>query len=133
MDVSVADLDYALEFDKVPPAEFSKYDQVSSNLVTELKNRSQERMQKSNEFAKLARDIQRYVEQKTKKEIPLNESKFLARRAELDSEKEEERTFEQQEKGNDEIVKRDFYFNEALAITVDYVRLLNHEKLAGAN
>ena len=62
-----------------------------------------------------------------------HEAKFLAKKAELDSEKEEEKTFENQEKANDEVVKRDFYFNEALAVTLDYVRLLNKEKVAGAN
>lgn len=132
-DISESDLDYAVDFDKVPAAEFNKYDQVGPNVLTELKTLSQQRTSASSEFAKLAKDIQRYIEQKTKKQIPLNEEKFLARRAELDSEKEEEKTFENQEKANDEIVKRDFYFNEALAVTLDYVRLLNKEKVAGAN
>ncbi|HUE69436.1 MAG TPA: carboxy terminal-processing peptidase [Pirellulaceae bacterium] len=132
-DISEGDLDYAVEFDKVPAAEFSKYDQVRPNLLVELKNLSKQRTSASAEFAKLDKNIQRYIEQKTKKEIPLSEEKFLARRAELDSEKEEEKTFEHQEKGNDEVFKRDFYSSEALAVTVDYLRLLNKEKVAGAN
>jgi carboxyl-terminal processing protease len=132
-DISEADLDYAVEFDKVPAAQFNKYDQVAPNLLTEIKNLSQQRTSQSTDFAKLAKNIQRYIEQKTKKEIPLSEKKFLARRAELDSEKEEEKTFEHQEKGSEEVVKRDFYFNEAMAVTIDYLRLLNKEKVAGAN
>ncbi len=132
-DISEADLDYAVDFDKVPAAQFSKYDVVRPNLLVELKNLSQQRTSKSPDFAKLNKNIQRYVEQKTKKEIPLSEQKFMARRAELDSEREEEKTFEHQEKGNDEVFKRDFYSSEALAVTVDYLRLLNKEKVAGAN
>jgi carboxyl-terminal processing protease len=132
-DISEADLDYAVDFDKVPAAQFNKYDQVAPNLLTEIKNLSQQRTSQSTDFAKLAKNIQRYIEQKTKKEIPLSEKKFLARRAELDSEKEEEKTFEHQEKGSEEVVKRDFYFNEAMAVTIDYLRLLNKEKVAGAN
>jgi carboxyl-terminal processing protease len=127
-DISEADLDYAVDFDKVPAAQFSKYDVVRPNLLVELKNLSQQRTSKSPDFAKLNKNIQRYVEQKTKKE-----QKFMARRAELDSEREEEKTFEHQEKGNDEVFKRDFYSSEALAVTVDYLRLLNKEKVAGAN
>ena len=132
-DISEADLDYAVEFDKVPAADFNKYDKVAPNLLTEIKTLSQQRTGHSSDFAKLAKNIQRYLDQKTKKEIPLSEQKFLARRAELDSEKEEEKTFEHQEKGTEEVVKRDFYFNEALAVTLDYLRLLNKEKVAGAN
>ncbi|HZL87026.1 MAG TPA: carboxy terminal-processing peptidase [Pirellulaceae bacterium] len=132
-DISEADLDYAVDFDKVPAAEFSKYDKVAQNVLTEIKSLSRERTSHSIDFAKLAKNIQRYIDQKTRKEIPLSEEKFLARRAELDSEKEEEKTFEHQEKGSEEVVKRDFYFNEALAVTIDYLRLLNKEKVAGAN
>jgi carboxyl-terminal processing protease len=132
-DISEADLDYAVEFDKVPSADFSKYDQVAPNLLTEIKTLSQQRTSKSAEFAKLGKNIQRYIEQKTKKEIPLSEQQFLARRAELDSEKEEEQTFDHQEKGNDEVFKRNFYNNEAIAVTLDYLRLLNKEQVAGAN
>jgi carboxyl-terminal processing protease len=106
---------------------------VAPNLLTEIKTLSQQRTGQSPDFAKLAKNIQRYIDQKTKKEIPLSEQKFLARRAELDSEKEEEKTFEHQEKGSEEVVKRDFYFNEALSVTIDYLRLLNKEKVAGAN
>ena len=46
--------------------------------------------------------------------MPLNEEKFLARRAELDADEEEEKTFEEQANGNDEVFKRDFYINEVL-------------------
>ena len=131
MDVSETDLDYALEFDKVPAATYNKLDLTPPKLIAELKDFSKQRVEKSADFAKLAKNIARYDEQKKKKEIPLNEKKYLARRAELDSEKEDEKTFEEQQNGTKEVFKRDFYSNETLAITLDYLRLLNKDKVAG--
>ncbi len=133
MDVSEADLDYPIAFDKVPAAQFNRYDHVIPSAVSALKDASQARRSESEDFRKLAKNIDRYMEQKTKKEVPLNEQKFLARRAELDSEKEEEKLFEDQQNGNpDEVVKRDYYFNEVMAITLDYLRLLGKDKVARA-
>jgi carboxyl-terminal processing protease len=133
MDVSEADLDYPIAFDKVPAAQFNRYDHVVPTVVEALKQASQARREKSEDFRKLMKNIDRYMEQKTKKEVPLNEEKFLARRAELDSEKEEEKLFEDQQNGGaDEVVKRDFYFNEVMAVTLDYLRLLGKDKVARA-
>ncbi|MDX1947077.1 MAG: carboxy terminal-processing peptidase [Pirellulaceae bacterium] len=134
MDVSESDLDYPVAFDKVPAAPFKRYDDVTANVVSTLKEKSSQRIAQSEEFKKLNRDIERYVEQKAKKEVPLNEAKFLARRAELDAEAEDEKTFEHQANGDEkEVVKRDYYFNEALNITLDYLRLLGKDKVAKAN
>jgi len=133
MDVSEADLDYPIAFDKVPAAQFNRYDHVVPTVVEALKQASQARREKSEDFRKLMKNIDRYMEQKTKKEVPLNEEKFLARRAELDSEKEEEKLFEDQQNGGaDEVVKRDFYFNEVMSVTLDYLRLLGKDKVARA-
>lgn len=130
MDVSEADLDHALAFDKIPSAKFDNFDQVNPNLVGRLKEASAARREKSEDFKKLLSNIDRYVEQKTKKEIPLNEAKFLARRAELDSEKEEEKNFEHQAGSPDKVVDKDFYFNECINITLDYLRSLGKDKVA---
>ena len=51
---------------------------------------------------------------KDRKTVPLNEDKFMAERAELNTEKEEEKQFEQLDDPNRPVVKRDFYFNEAV-------------------
>ena len=71
-----------------------------------------------------------YEEQKAKKEIPLNEKKFLARRAEFDAQESEEKTFDEHERGASEVFKRDYYGNEVLSITLDYLRLLGKDKVA---
>jgi carboxyl-terminal processing protease len=66
--------------------------------------------------------------------VSLNETEFFAARKELDAEKEEEKQFEKQanNKAKDEVVKRDAYFNEVLAITGDYVNSLKTRPVAQA-
>jgi carboxyl-terminal processing protease len=131
-DVSESDLDYPVAFDKVPAVPFRKHDAVSANTVSMLKELSTQRIERSPEFAKLQKNIKRYEEQKAKKEVPLNEAKFNARREEFDADKEEEKTFEEHDRGSPEVFKRDFYDNEVLAITLDYLRLLGKDKVANA-
>jgi len=131
-DVSESDLDYPVEFDKVPAVNYRRFDAVTANVVSALKELSTNRTERSTEFAKLQKNIKQYEEQKAKKEIPLNEQKFFARRAEFDAEKEEEKTFDEHEKGVTEVFKRDYYGNEVLSITLDYLRLLGKDKVANA-
>src|SRR4029450_2249368 len=112
-----------------------KYESVSPNVIGSLKDLATQGPAHSDEFKKLQRDIERYLEQKAKKEVPLSEQKFMARRAELDADKEEEKTFEHQANGDgdDKIFKRNYYNNEVLNITLDYLRLLGKDKVAQAN
>jgi len=132
MDVGEADLDYAVDFDKIAAARFLRNSMVVPEIVQSLIGRSKARIGKSEDFAKLLRNIERYKAQKAKKTVTLNEEEFFAERAEMDAEKEEEKQLEEQIESDDEVVKRDFYFNEVLAITADYVTLLEHNKLARA-
>jgi carboxyl-terminal processing protease len=129
MDVSEADLDHAIAFDKIPTAKFDTLNQVNPGLVNRLKAESAARREKSEDFKKLQSNITKYIEQKTKKEIPLSEAKFMARRAELDSDKEDQKI---DEKLNDssKVVDKDFYFNECIGITLDYLRSLGKDKVA---
>jgi carboxyl-terminal processing protease len=131
-DVSESDLDYPVAFDKVAAVPFRRYDSVSANVVSTLKELSTQRIDRSADFAKLRKNITRYEEQKAKKEVPLNEKKFIARREEFDADKEEEKTFEENDRGSTEVFKRDYYGNEVLAITLDYLRLLGKDKVAAA-
>ena len=131
-DVSEGDLDYPVAFDKVPAVPFRHYDSVSAPVVSTLKELSTQRIDRSADFAKLQKNIKRYEEQKAKKEVPLNEKKFTARREEFDADKEEEKTFDDNERGSPEVFKRDYYDNEVLAITLDYLRLLSKDKVAAA-
>jgi carboxyl-terminal processing protease len=122
-------------FDKVTPLNFRKYDSaygVNPTTIAKLKEQSAQRIDTSNDFGKLKKNIVRYEEQKAKKEVPLNDKKFTARREEFDAEKEEEKTFDEHAQGTTEVFKRDFYNNEVLAITLDYLRELGKEKVANA-
>ncbi len=132
MDISEADLDYALEFDRIPAAKFPRMNMVPQEVVQSLNTRSQARIAECDEFARLNRNIKRYLEQKERKRVPLNEETFRSERAEVDAEKEEQKQLEDQNDNDDEVVKRDFYFNEVLSITHDYVRLLQQQRLAQA-
>ncbi len=135
MDVAEGDLDYPVAFDKVQATPYSKYESVAPNVIGSLKDMATQRLAQSDEFKKLQKDIERYLEQKAKKEVPLNEQKFMARRAELDADKEEEKTFEHQANGDgdDKVFKRNYYNNEVLNITLDYLKLLGKDKVAKAN
>src|SRR4029079_12473634 len=115
--------DWAMKFDKVAANDYDKYNQVSSEILTQLRSLSAERIKASPDFEKLGRIIARYKEQNATKEVPLNEDKFLAQRKEFDTAKELEKQFDDQANGNKsgEVVKRDYYFNEVLNIAVDYL------------
>jgi carboxyl-terminal processing protease len=103
---------------------------VSDGIVEALGGQSKQRIGESEEFAKLLRNIDRYKTQKAKKRVSLNEQEFMAQREEIDADQEEEKQFEEQALPSDEVVKRDFYFNEVLAIAADYVRLLENNQVA---
>jgi len=130
MDVSEADLDYALEFDQVKPARYEVYNMADPKITQALTGASQGRISQSEEFKKLLRRIDRYMEQKAKKRVTLKEQDFFAERAEFDAEKEDEKQLEDQAIASDEVVKRDYYMNEVLAIAADYARLLEQNRIA---
>jgi carboxyl-terminal processing protease len=122
LDVGEADLDYALEFDRIRAAEFTPERLVDAKIVDDLRRRSQERIAHDADFQKELRRIESYKKQKAQKRVSLNEKKFLAERAELNADKEEEKKYDEL---NDTapVFKRDFYNNETLSITLDYLRL----------
>lgn len=125
--IAEGDLDFALAFDKVPPARFTKVGKVTPEIVAKLKEKSEARVAASEEFQKLNDRIAKYVEQKKRKRIPLNEAAFLAQRAELDADKEDEKLLEDAVnggRGKEPQIRRDFYLNEVLAITADYAAVL---------
>ncbi len=128
-DVGEADLDFALEFDHVDPATYPNLNLVSKGLIDELRGRSDARTRDSEEFKKSREKIGKYLAQKSKKTVTLNEEKFLAERRAFDADGEKRKDFEEAE-NNDDPIERDYYIDEALAITLDYTQLLG---AAGAN
>ncbi len=129
MDIGEADLDYAIDFDRIQPAEFKRYAMVSRDTVKTLIQQSQSRRQKSKDFAKLNRRIAEYLEQKIKKKIALNRDEYIAAHKEFNAQKAEEDQFEKQ-LNPDDTIQRDYYLNEVFDIGVDYLRELEKLHLA---
>ena len=74
----------------------------------------------SEKFQKVDRNIARYLQQKAKKTVTLNEAKFLKERTELNADKEEEKAIEKLNE-NPSGIDRDFYLDEVFNITTDYM------------
>ncbi len=122
-DVGEADLDYPVAFDRVEPLNYKRMSNVDPTMVNRLQHLSAQRTEHSEDFQKVVKNITKYKQQKQKKTVTLNEQKFLAERKELNADKEEEKTLEKMNDPNEPAIKRDYYLNEALAITVDYLNL----------
>ncbi len=132
LDVGEADLDYALKFNKVEELPHDMYHMVDSSIVDALRQRSQQRVNASEYFAKSNKQIKRYAEQKDRKTITLNKEKFLAERKELDSDKQQEEMFESMTDPTRPVYEMNGYGQEAIDITVDYLDLLGGNKIAVA-
>jgi carboxyl-terminal processing protease len=95
-------------------------------VIERLKRQSAERRKNSKDFQRVERNIERYRQQKNRKTVPLNEAKFLAERAELNADREEEKELEKSMNAKKIVFDRsDFYNREALDITLDYLQTIN--------
>ncbi|MHC4180174.1 MAG: carboxy terminal-processing peptidase, partial [Planctomycetota bacterium] len=124
LDVAEADLEHSLPFDRVEPLELKELGHVNQTICDRLRELSGQRCANSEHFQRVLRDISRYEEQKARKYVTLNEEEFLKERAELNTEKEEKvMTPEELSQPRQTAIKRDYYLDEVLAITADYLRL----------
>ncbi len=123
MDVSESDLDYPVDFDHIRPANYRTIPMTSSQLVDLLSERSASRRNSSDEFQKQRGNISKYVENKDLKSVSLNEAKFLARRKQLSADSDEDKAIAEQMSTNE--IQRNFYLDEVLHITSDYVDVLS--------
>jgi carboxyl-terminal processing protease len=130
MDIGEADLDYALPSDEVRRAGHQDYKEVDSNLLGQLRAKSSQRVKESEGFKKLLKRIELYRAQKEDKYISLNEQAFMDRRKELDAEKEEEKTILDSQQPKKDVFKKDYYTDEVMNITGDYVEAFNTLGLA---
>jgi carboxyl-terminal processing protease len=126
------DLDYAVDFDNIPTADFTGYNMVGGDALTRLRSHSTDRIKTTGDFSKELARIARYQRLKDEKTISLNEEKYRARReAERDAEEEEEKHFEEQQGNKErEIFADDFYNKEIVNITLDYLTELANNKVA---
>jgi len=123
LDIAEADLDYAMGFDHVQPLRFERLSYIDQTIRDRLNQLSAGRRRNSEEFQKVLRNIARYLEQKERKYVPLNEEKFMAEREELNADKEEQKELEKINGRRESGIKRDYYLDEALAITLDYLQM----------
>jgi len=132
LEVGESDLDYAMKFDQVQPLQHDVYHMVDKKLIEGLLTQSQRRIAQTEYFDRENRRIERYEEQKGSQTVTLNREKFLAERAELNADKEEEQIYDGLTDPNRPVFKMDDYDKEALEITIDYLRLLEGNKIAEA-
>lgn len=132
MDLGESFLDNALAFDRITPAPHVMYDVVSQGIVAGLRDASQKRVAADAEFGKIQKDIQRYLDRKTRKFVWLNEDKLRAERdadkAANETEKEEEER--ETKRGQGPIYPKTAYNDEILRISLDYVGLLRQGQTA---
>ena len=100
---------------------------MNADTISKLRQASEERRKTNEKFQALAKNIETFREQKERKSVSLNEKVFFERRDELDAEKAEEEEIlgSEEDQDKNEIVKKDFYYDEVLAITQDYLRSLD--------
>jgi carboxyl-terminal processing protease len=122
-DIGEADLDYPLAFDRVDETFFPKMGLVTKPMLERLRALSKKRCETSEDFQKVTRDIKRYEEFKQRKYRTLNEKKFLAEMAELNADHEEEKEFEKLVDRDKNKIERDYYLDEAMAVTLDYIQM----------
>jgi carboxyl-terminal processing protease len=122
------EMDYALPFDKVRPAEHDELHMVPASLVAVLKGKSADRIKESKDFAKLAKDIEVFKERKARKTVSLNEKELREQVAQDDADKLDQKVKEvappETPTGGTDAYKfkRNFMNDEILRIMEDFVQ-----------
>lgn len=122
--VGESDLDHAIAFDKVPSATFQSSGRVSDAVLKSLREKSTQRVAENEDFRKVAKDIAQYQKRKDEKTVSLVETEFSRQWNEGKSAEDEEKKLEESIDPKRPVVKRDFYFQEAMNVTVDYLSSL---------
>ena len=124
LDEGEAGLDNALPFDQIRNARYVPGKSVTSELVASLQKSSEGRMTANEDFKKVEQGIQRFIERKNRKEISLQESVLRAERetdkAIADEEKKQTGE-EEEEKKPKEIFPKNYYNDELLNVSLDYI------------
>jgi carboxyl-terminal processing protease len=145
LDIGEADLDFALEFDRVRPSKFTKVGAVNKRLIGHVTALSNERTTDNVDFQRVEKEIARYLKVKGRKFTPLSKDKFFedykrkqtkekepkvldGKKVEGDPQKKSglpKKTDEASKTAPKESIIRDFYLDEVLAITRDFVAALD--------
>ncbi|MEM9187184.1 MAG: carboxy terminal-processing peptidase [Planctomycetota bacterium] len=131
--IAEADLDYPLAFDQVRRLEHDRFGMISLAIAAQLQANSDQRVTQSEDFQKDTKRIQLYEEQKDDPTITLNLEQYLAEQEQLDTDKEKKEIGEKISDSDRPVFDTESHYNqEALAITIDYLRLLKEKKVAVA-
>ncbi|MEM9657580.1 MAG: carboxy terminal-processing peptidase [Planctomycetota bacterium] len=128
--VGESDLDYAMKFDRVLPLPHESFHYAGGQMIEELRNRSQARISESDYFINERKRIERYKQREQDPTVTLNKEKFLAERAELNTEKAQEKIFEDMQMNDRPVFASTPYNDEVVAIALDYLELLGDSRLA---
>lgn len=129
--ITEAEMDHALPFDRVRKLRHDFHSMAGEPIAQQLQAASSARVSESDEFTEDIRRIDRYETQKDRTEISLNLAEFLADRKQLDTDKEKEEIGEELSDADRPVFDMEDHYNqEAIAITIDYIRLLQANKLA---
>jgi len=124
MDVGEKNLDYALAFDKVDSADYKKVNTLTSAIRDKLRLLSTGRVEKSEDFQKVVSNVEKYLARKDRKTVTLNEEKYRNERNSIEAEQKEQDEAEKENIYDRPVIDKNFYFNEAVDITLDYMNLL---------
>ncbi len=124
-----ADSDYPLSFEKIAPAaSWPVFNYVSDDILKVLRDQSAARIAQSKDFAKVNKKIEVYTEFKKAKKTPLNREKYFAQLDRLNTDKEEKGEYERL-LGVDQKIIKDYYMDEVLGITADYLNILREKQI----
>ncbi len=122
--VGESDLDNAIAFDRIPQADYQVQQRVTPQMLTALQERSVQRVAADTKFQELLADIARYEKRKNEKTLSLVESDFTRQWNDGKAAEDEEKKLEEDAGPRRPVVNRDFYFDEAMNVTIDYMSLL---------
>ena len=130
MDIGEADLDYAIDFNKVKSVDHDDFQMTKKENVAKLQQQSTKRRAKSSDFTKLEANIAKYKQQRKEETITLNEKEFFQQRESFDADQEDKKRLLEQSKADGKIFPLTFYNKEVLAVTIDYLKGLGDHKVA---
>lgn len=133
MDIGEADLDYAIDFKHIERSPFTPMDLVSPTIIDQVRAKSKKRIDQSEDFADVLERIEAFRERKATKHVTLNAKEFFEEEDDLTSEKEEKERLVEEQQTEEREIERDYYLDEVLAITRDYVNALRGSQLAHTN
>ena len=124
--ISEKDMDYPLSFEKTTAAKYPTFPYINNDVVKVLREKSAARVNTNSEFQKTLKDIQIYLDYKAKKTRTLNEKKYFEERDRLRAEREEtDKLLEMADEEDKDKIERNYYMEEILSTTVDYIETLN--------